>query len=54
MCGYFVGRRSRRRRDTAADTSVAAAAFGYRPQTSLRDGLAAMVATERVSKGALR
>ena len=41
-------------RDTAADTSVAAAAFGYRPHTSLRDGLAAMVATERVSKGALR
>jgi nucleoside-diphosphate-sugar epimerase len=41
-------------RDTAADISVAAAAFGYRPHTSLRDGLAAMVATERVSKGALR
>ena len=41
-------------RDTAADTSVAAAAFGYRPQTSLRDGLAAMVATERVSEETLR
>jgi len=40
-------------RDTAADISVAAAAFGYRPRTSLRDGLAAMVATERVSDEAL-
>jgi nucleoside-diphosphate-sugar epimerase len=40
-------------RDTAADISVAAAAFGYRPQTSLRDGLAAMVAIERVSDEAL-
>jgi nucleoside-diphosphate-sugar epimerase len=34
-------------RDTAADISVAAAAFGYQPRTSLRDGLAAMVAWER-------
>lgn len=34
-------------RDTAADISVAAAAFGYSPRTSLREGLAAMVAAER-------
>jgi len=31
-------------RHTSADTSVAAAAFGYRPRTSLAEGLAAMVA----------
>lgn len=34
-------------RHTAADTSVAADAFGYRPRTSLTDGLAAMVAWAR-------
>jgi nucleoside-diphosphate-sugar epimerase len=34
-------------RDTAADISVAAAAFGYKPRTSLPEGLAAMVAWER-------
>jgi nucleoside-diphosphate-sugar epimerase len=36
-------------RDTAADISVAEAAFGYRPRTPLREGLAAMVATERAA-----
>jgi nucleoside-diphosphate-sugar epimerase len=34
-------------RHTAADTSVAQATFGYRPRTSLSDGLALMVAHER-------
>jgi nucleoside-diphosphate-sugar epimerase len=34
-------------RDTAADTSVAAAAFGYAARTTLPQGLAAMVAWER-------
>jgi nucleoside-diphosphate-sugar epimerase len=34
-------------RHTAADISVAAAAFGYTPRTSLPEGLAAMVASER-------
>ena len=34
-------------RHTAADTSVAAAAFGYRPRTALEDGLRAMVEWER-------
>jgi nucleoside-diphosphate-sugar epimerase len=34
-------------RDTAADISVAAAAFGYAPRASLPEGLAAMVAAER-------
>lgn len=33
--------------DTAADISVAAVAFGYRPRTALPEGLAAMVAAER-------
>jgi nucleoside-diphosphate-sugar epimerase len=37
--------------DTAADVSLAAAAFGYRPRTSLREGLAAMVASERSPDG---
>jgi nucleoside-diphosphate-sugar epimerase len=41
-------------RDTAADISTAAAAFGYRPRTSLRDGLAAMVAAERQPQQAMR
>jgi nucleoside-diphosphate-sugar epimerase len=41
-------------RHTAADISVAAAAFGYRPRTSLREGLAAMVAAERLPEGAMR
>jgi nucleoside-diphosphate-sugar epimerase len=41
-------------RDTAADISTAAAAFGYRPRTSLRDGLAAMVAAERLPQQAMR
>jgi nucleoside-diphosphate-sugar epimerase len=51
LCGGVrLVRRHRARgdvRDTAADISVAAAAFGYRPRTSLREGLAAMVAAER-------
>jgi nucleoside-diphosphate-sugar epimerase len=41
-------------RDTAADISTAEAAFGYRPRTSLREGLAAMVAAERRPQRALR
>jgi nucleoside-diphosphate-sugar epimerase len=41
-------------RDTAADISTAEAAFGYRPRTSLREGLAAMVAAERLPERALR
>jgi nucleoside-diphosphate-sugar epimerase len=40
-------------RDTAADTSTAEAAFGYRPRTSLREGLAAMVAAERQPQRAM-
>jgi nucleoside-diphosphate-sugar epimerase len=40
-------------RHTAADTSVAAAAFGYRPRTSLPEGLAAMVAWERSPEKAM-
>jgi nucleoside-diphosphate-sugar epimerase len=51
LCGpvTLVARESARGdvRDTAADTSVAQAAFGYRPRTSLPDGLRAMVAHER-------
>jgi nucleoside-diphosphate-sugar epimerase len=41
-------------RHTAADTSVAQAAFGYRPRTSLPEGLAAMVAWARAPEKALR
>ena len=41
-------------RDTAADISLAKAAFGYRPRTSLREGLAAMVAAERLATQARR
>jgi nucleoside-diphosphate-sugar epimerase len=41
-------------RDTAADISVAEAAFGFRPRTSLRDGLVAMMAAERLPDQALR
>jgi nucleoside-diphosphate-sugar epimerase len=41
-------------RHTAADTSVAAAAFGYRPRTSLPEGLAAMVAWAHAPERALR
>jgi nucleoside-diphosphate-sugar epimerase len=41
-------------RHTAADTSVAQAAFGYRPRTSLPEGLAAMVAWARSPERALR
>ncbi|HEX5882197.1 MAG TPA: NAD-dependent epimerase/dehydratase family protein [Actinomycetota bacterium] len=41
-------------RHTAADTSVAQAAFGYRPRTSLPEGLAAMVAWARSPEQALR
>jgi nucleoside-diphosphate-sugar epimerase len=40
-------------RHTAADTSVAAAAFGYQPRTSLPEGLAAMVAWERSPEKAM-
>jgi nucleoside-diphosphate-sugar epimerase len=51
LCGGVrLVRRRRARgdvRDTAADISLAAAAFGYRPRTSLPEGLAAMVAAER-------
>jgi nucleoside-diphosphate-sugar epimerase len=41
-------------RHTAADTSVAEAAFGYRPRTSLVQGLAAMVDGERSPQEAMR
>ena len=41
-------------RHTAADTSVAGAAFGYRPRTSLPEGLAAMVTWARSPEKALR
>ena len=41
-------------RDTAADISLAEAALGYRPRTPLREGLAAMVATERLASRARR
>jgi nucleoside-diphosphate-sugar epimerase len=41
-------------RHTAADTSVAVAAFGYRPRTSLAHGLAAMVDYERSPQEAMR
>ena len=41
-------------RHTAADTSVAQAAFGYRPRTSLPEGLAAMVTWARSPEKALR
>lgn len=41
-------------RHTAADTSVAAAAFGYRPRISLAQGLAAMVDWERLPEEAIR
>jgi nucleoside-diphosphate-sugar epimerase len=40
-------------RDTAADTSVAAGAFGYAARTSLPEGLAAMVAWERAGLQAM-
>jgi nucleoside-diphosphate-sugar epimerase len=40
-------------RHTAADTSVAAAAFGYRPRTTLPEGLAAMVAWARSPEKAM-
>ena len=40
-------------RDTAADISRAQDAFGYRPRTSLREGLAAMVAAERLPSRAV-
>ena len=40
-------------RDTAADTSVAADAFGYSPKTGLAQGLAAMAAWERAGQEAL-
>jgi nucleoside-diphosphate-sugar epimerase len=51
LCGELRLRRRPRAtgdvRHTAADISVARAAFGYRPRTSLAEGLAAMVAWER-------
>ena len=51
LCGHLdlVARETARGdvRDTAADTSVARAAFGYQARTSLSDGLALMVAHER-------
>jgi nucleoside-diphosphate-sugar epimerase len=58
LCGELrIVRRPRATGDvrhTAADTSVAAAAFGYRPRTSLPEGLAAMVAWARAPEKALR
>jgi len=54
MCGELnlVHRRVARGdvRHTAADTTVAAAAFGYFPSTTLSQGLAAMVAWERAGQ----
>ncbi len=51
LCGHIrVTRRSRAVGDvrhTAADTQIAAAAFGYSPRTPLPDGLAAMVTWAR-------
>jgi nucleoside-diphosphate-sugar epimerase len=38
-------------RDTGADTGVAAASFGYRPRTTLDEGLRAMVDWERARVG---
>jgi nucleoside-diphosphate-sugar epimerase len=38
-------------RDTGADTGVAAASFGYRPRTTLDEGLRAMVDWERARGG---
>ncbi len=40
-------------RDTSADTSVATAAFGYRPRTGLAEGLGRMVAAERAATRAM-
>jgi nucleoside-diphosphate-sugar epimerase len=40
-------------RNTSADTAVAAAAFGYRPSTSLAEGLARMVDAERAAAEAM-
>jgi nucleoside-diphosphate-sugar epimerase len=37
--------------DMVADTARAAAEFGWRPRTSLEDGIAAVVAAERASRG---
>ena len=58
LCGELrVVRRPRATGDvrhTAADTSVAQAAFGYRPRTSLPEGLAAMVTWARSPEKALR
>ena len=57
LCGdlHLVHRQAARGdvRHTAADTTVAAAAFGYAPQTSLAQGLAAMAAWERAEQEAL-
>jgi len=55
LCGEVQATRRPRAagdvRHTAADISVAAAGFGYRPRTSLREGLAAMVAAQRLPEG---
>jgi nucleoside-diphosphate-sugar epimerase len=40
-------------RHTGADTSVARAAFGYNPLTTLEEGLAAMVRWERTLSGVM-
>jgi nucleoside-diphosphate-sugar epimerase len=57
LCGRIDVRRGEPARGdvrhTAADTSVAVEHLGYRPRTPLAEGLAAMVAAERVRDTAL-
>jgi nucleoside-diphosphate-sugar epimerase len=57
LCGRVEVRRGKPApgdvRHTAADTSVAVEHLGYRPQTPLAEGLAAMVASERARDTAL-
>jgi nucleoside-diphosphate-sugar epimerase len=47
-----VGKRRGDVRHTGADTTMASAGFGYRPETNLRDGLHAMIDWERSRKTA--